>query len=618
MLTRTLLTTTAILTVSAFVTIIPAYAATVGGVNQGLPLPGVPVTPFTQTGNGNVASIEQINESSFPSNYDFIGGTQEGNRNTLSASQTSGTGINRLNASQAGNDNQTSVTQNYHGFFPDVNKVDVDVKGNANTVAIKQDGAGNKLNARVRHFFPHDNEPISTNNSLDLTQQGDGNIMNAATFGNNNRIKAAQSGLSNTMEYVENSGDNNSVLASQIGENNKARVNGGSSNSQVQFEQYGNFNDASVAVVGANSSINFSQYGNSNSSINLQIANNTTSTTSILGSGNNSSILSGSTRDLFSNMRSSIVIMGDNNGARITQGRLGYGDSERDMSASIEQIGNTNSAAINSFAYQDQGKITQHGNNNAAAIEQSGYDTYVVMLDKGVNVANILQQGGDNNSASVKQLGLWGITNVTQEGSNNSAIAWEGNTDFRTRQWDYSVSTNDVTIAQKGNGNTGGVWHSSVYATANAFTLEQTGDGNVAATDALTDATSKAVVVEAAYNNKDTIRQIGNRNITDMKILGGGNTANVAITGNDNKTKVRQAGSTEVAGIEVRGDFNEASLMQDGAENIASIHQDGMSNLASIQQVGMLNNVSISQFGTFNNANVLQTGNGNVMTVVQK
>ncbi len=664
MLTRFLLTTTAILTVSA-------NAAYAGGTVRGVAQDGSPQPAAMQTGNLNSADIEQTNV------FDAVAELgQYGNSNgvTLRQSSVSNSGMAlfgteaKISVLHIGDGNNANLGQ----FAQHDSSIVASQIGANNTVSAQQGVSSDT--ASVGHAYQFIvSKQNGDGNSADIFQTGGSNIAQSEQHDSGNTTSISQTNIglawgANSPNFagINLSGAGNFASVTQNGSGNDAGISaaqgfptfpGNSVNSGNRFliEQNGhsntallfpgvrfglrdssfvstqNGNDNSISGIstfrtepvtmdGESNSINIQVYGDRNTVQAGSSGINNVGTVSITGSENHAYNAQGNERDPATNSTGTITITGHRNDAGILQTSNIFNALNE---ATIMQSGDGNRAYITQDGASDTfgNQIGSH----VATVSQTGSEHYAdvqvggTRFYSGDSNVNIIQTAGWHNRAQVAMFGGRNDAQVAQFGNSNRAKVLIG--DKPGLQSTSSGLDNRMSVTQTGNNNTGGV--ALVGGTqpvpggtltknpySNVFALEQVGNNNVAITDPAVTAGNpdfaEAILIDGNENDL-AVRQSGNDNVADIQLEGDRHIGFLHMNGNENRAKLYQEGIGNNAGIVIDGDLNEASIMQLGIGNEASIRQQGNSNIAAIEQ-----------FGDGNRATIEQTGLGNSVKIVQK
>lgn len=326
------------------------------------------------------------------------------------------------------------------------------------------------------------------------------------------------------------------------------------------------------------------------------------------------------------------------------------------------------------FAQSNESKAVENGNFNRSLVTQSGTHKSNILQNSSalsvadenlttVNQSNISAYNIFGSKSNVEQNGKSHISSITQIGNNNLDVyigsdgtTPSANVDNETRAIQYgnlnngkqvirgaSANQSLLTLDQGGNDNNSN--QTASWAVSSKGAVVQTGNSNDVwqQVDGTRDEASTVQIGDDNYSyqwiengnshdNKNTVLQTGNNNISRVVTSGEDNKFNLLQIGKSNKlvgitggiyTNAIQSGSANNAVLTQAGDNNEVWLEQTGDRNsikgtsVAGAHQLGNFNKSVFDQDGDDNTIVSKQFGHHNSEIVTQTGDSHVSTVKQ-
>jgi hypothetical protein len=260
---------------------------------------------------------------------------------------------------------------------------------------------------------------------------------------------------------------------------------------------------------------------------------------------------------------------------------------------------------------------SQYGSiaHNSATVEQTGDANAAALKQDGWKITTTQTQTGHGNEAFAYSFGDWQYVTQTQQGDDNYSSVNQKN--------NYGASSsiaNRATTEQVGNGNAAHISQSAADISGDTMkaTAKQTGDGN-RSVQLQTNRRNTATITQNNYGygpvgNHASQVQVGTDAIADIEQKNGfGNVASQVQTGYIGGTKVANGGE---AYIDQSGSLNAAFQVQSGI-GIVTIEQTGNSNFAAQTQSG---NSTAETFQTSSSNFALQAqsgGDGNFATVSQ-
>ena len=402
-----------------------------------------------------------------------------------------------------------------------------------------------------------------SNNTLDLSQSGNGNIANVgqgnASDSNvgSGATPATQSGSNNRLDFVvgastnSGNGDNDIGQFYQLGNTNLfsgaaagtgAGGAGTAHNNRLNyFNQSGNGNGAYVTWTGSSSSTvdNVQMLGNLNTLTILQSQWATPGTNNYVGNA---------------------WIIGDHNG---TTGGNGWLHGAADSGIFISQVGSWNKVT--------QSVIVGSNNNftyNAADPSKGGvHEIRQTGNYNGLTASSATTYGSNGNHIKVTETGDWNNFSVSQ-----------GVTSASTQ--------NFAKLVQTGNGNNSTI---SEYGSYNTVNASQIGDSNASSTLISGDHNGNGAFTNGGLDFGGTkgALQVANANglaSGDVKQLGNNNLTNFTITGNSTQFASLQNGNSNAINATIGGNFNQAAVAQNGSWNNATFTQSGSNNMTAVSQ----------------------------------
>ncbi|GHB31023.1 hypothetical protein GCM10007094_19330 [Pseudovibrio japonicus] len=459
-------------------------------------------------GDGNASSLSQVNLAG-AGNKGTI--TQTGDYNNSIVQQTNtGGGLNTATVMQRGSNNIAGTNSSSNSMNGQMvqngasNVLDIWQDDNQMVSRVRQSGDYNTANIDQRaDDAPSDRTPdhrvwrvrqtgqagaTSTQNSLDITQRGDTNVVH----------RVIQRNTSAT-------GDENTATITQRGSYNGANIDGvppdGPSHG-ARLTQVGSGNDTSAKQNGERNNFWLESRGDGNIVDLVQDASSIQSYTKsvIEGDANDAGYhQSGDMQDI------DVVLDGSNFMIRARQSgssnTVDYVGAGADGKVSIQQIGVSNAFSGYSAGNDQYIAVKQSGDNNYAGID-------------GLNGPNVnkfyVLQTTDSNRVHVGVVdGSYNRLQFIQKGGNGNVIDFE-----------------------------------DVYGDQNKIFLTQNGEGNL-----ITGNVGSRNDSSTSNNNRIRVAQIGDFNIAGVSITGSSNTADVGQKGNSNVADVIQAGDNNTATI---------------------------------------------------------------------
>ncbi len=406
--------------------------------------------------------------------------------NTSTVNQLTGEN-NTATITQAGNLNTATVEQidaTTKNNFATINQL----SGKSNVATIMEKGTGNRAiitqsglqtPASSHKATINISNAASKDNLVSITQAGEGMEADIALSGSNSAIPKSitigQSGTTNKAKLVANVGlnDFNSVAITQAGLNN-----------QSYTAITGNSNTVTVGQAGTSNTIG-TFAGGGNVALTLAIASSPMPNPCFLWMPISGAVNAGP----------GISITGNTNIVTVNQG----------AATVTNQVGVLINGANNNIVTINQlGTAT----NNKAAVQ--------VLPGQSGNQATIDQLGtATGNEAGIYQEGSNAIAQITQTGNNNKGIVYQ--------QVGTTIGTNNATLKQSGNGNTG--WISQGGLNGSTASIDQQSNNNIASITQRGNGTHQATLIQQTVDgNRFILEQDGVQNkltYTQKGVFGG-------------------------------------------------------------------------------------------------
>jgi hypothetical protein len=485
----------------------PDFQLGVGGVTNGygngLESAGNDVDRAAScTGSTNCSEVKQEAGASDSSGNE-ADVNQNGSLGSVTVTQSGITGM-------AARNNRADIEQNGSGD----NRVNVVQQGQESLAKVKQTSAGGDANqVNILQESPDASGPAvagynaaagyDASKAADITQDGSGNSAKlrqadesynnlGVNSGQNQLIKLDQAGTGNGFEGVQTDA-NSTIVANQYA---------GSSNNRIRAEQLG----ANGNAAGSSATIN--QGGSDNISFTRQYANGGASlTVDQHGTDNFSAIEQGSDRAAGGQVefyvKSSVADIdqiGDGNTSLVSQrgytNVAGY-DSAGNAYARVLQTGDNNSALVQQIGGSPGDQFNARG--QRATVEQHGTIAGVG------NSANVFQTDADGNANNQVAKITQGTSGVGVNG-NGATIEQRG-----ASATDYNP-LNSAEITQTADGSSASIFQTGGLHVA---TITQTDTGNEATTD------------QSGVDNTANVYQYSADNVSAVTQMGSGNTTTV-------------------------------------------------------------------------------------------